>query len=76
LARFAAGEQGLEDLPMSARQCSDVDIALITQVLSDDPDLSQKRIATILTISPTTVKNICLKSGRSERLILNAFLAD
>jgi transposase len=44
LARFAAGEEGLEDLPRSGRPHSDENIALITQILADDPYLSQKKL--------------------------------
>jgi transposase len=45
LARFAAGDETLEDLPRSGRPRSDSNIALITQLLTDDPYLSQKMIA-------------------------------
>jgi biotin operon repressor len=76
LARFVADEEGLEDLPRSGRPLSDESIALITQLLADDTYLSQKTIATSLSISQTTMKSICLKSCRSERLILNGFLID
>jgi hypothetical protein len=58
LARFAAGEESLEDLPRSDRPRSDENVALITKLLADDPYFSQKRIVTILSISPTTVKRI------------------
>jgi histone-lysine N-methyltransferase SETMAR len=61
LARFAAGDETLEDLPKSGRPRSDSNIALITQLLTDDPYFSQKMIATILSISPTTVKKILLE---------------
>jgi hypothetical protein len=76
LARFAAGDETLEDLPRSGRPRSDPNIALITQLLTDDPYLSKKMIATILSISSTTVKKSCLKIYLSERLILNGFLID
>jgi histone-lysine N-methyltransferase SETMAR len=61
LARFAAGDETLEDLPRSRRPRSGSNIALITQLLTDDPYLSQKMIATILSISSTTVKKIFLE---------------
>jgi hypothetical protein len=76
LARFAAGDETLEDLPRSGRPRPDSNIALITQLLTDDPYLSQKMIATILSISSTTVKKSCLKICLSERLILNGFLIE
>jgi hypothetical protein len=58
LALFAADKERLEDLPRSGRPRSDENIALIAQLLADDLDLSQKMIATILSISPTRVKRI------------------
>jgi hypothetical protein len=61
LARFAAGDETLEHLPRSGRPRSDSNIALITQLLIDDPYLSQKMIAMILSISSTTVKKILLE---------------
>jgi hypothetical protein len=76
LGRFAAGDETLEALSRSGRSRSDANIALITQLLTDDPYLSQKMIATILSISSTTVKKSCLKICLSERLILNGLLID
>jgi hypothetical protein len=76
LARFAACDETLEDLPRSWRPRSDSNIALITPLLTDDPYLSQKMIATILTISSITVKKSCLEICLSERSILNGFLID
>jgi hypothetical protein len=61
LARFAACDETLEDLPRSGRPRSDPNIVLITQLLTDDPYLSQKMIATILSISSTTVTKILLE---------------
>jgi hypothetical protein len=76
LARFAARDETLEDLPRNGRPRSDSNIVLITQLLTDDPYLSQKMMATILSISSITVKKSCLKICLSERLILNGFLID
>jgi hypothetical protein len=45
LAHFAAGEEGLEDLPRSRRPRSDENSALITQLLADHRYRSQKTIA-------------------------------
>jgi hypothetical protein len=61
VARFAAGEEGLEIRPRSGRPRSDGNIGLITQILVDDPYLSQKAIAWILSIHPTTVERILLE---------------
>jgi hypothetical protein len=58
LARCGAGEKSLEDLPNNDRALSDENISLIIQLLADDPYLSQKTIATILSMSPTTMKRI------------------
>jgi hypothetical protein len=60
VTRFAAGEEGLEDRPKSDHLCSD-HIGLIVQLLVDDPYLSQKPIAGILSIHQGTVKQILLE---------------
>jgi hypothetical protein len=58
IARFAVGENGFEDRPRSDRPRSDQNIGLIAQLLVDDPYLSQKAIAGILSIHKATVKLI------------------
>jgi hypothetical protein len=61
VTRFAAGEEGLEDCPRGDRPLSDQNIGFIAQLLVDDPYLSQKTIAGILSIHQATVKRILLE---------------
>jgi hypothetical protein len=56
VARFAAGEKGLEDRPRNGRPHSDQNIGFIAQLLVDDPYLSQKAIARILSIHQPTIE--------------------
>jgi histone-lysine N-methyltransferase SETMAR len=65
---FAAGEEDLEDLPRSDQPHSDDNIALIAQLLVDDPYFSQKKIAPILSINLITMKSI-LFEGLSLRKV-------
>jgi hypothetical protein len=61
VAGFATGEDGLEDRARSDRPRSDQTIGLIAQLHVDDPYLSQKVIAGILSIHRTTLKLILLE---------------
>jgi hypothetical protein len=61
MARFAAGEEGLEDRPRNGPLRSDQNIDFIVQLLVNDPDISQKVIAEILSIHQATVKWISLE---------------